>query len=104
MGIYITGGTSDPTRPGTAVRTSVPLSTTSVTLVAANADRRFVTIFNTSNRSLFLAFGPTASLTDFTAEIPKSAYFEGQEDGYTGEIAGIWASAGSGAAKVTEIS
>ena len=105
MGLYITGSiTADPSRPATAVKTSVALSETSVVLLLANIDRRFASIFNASNRSLFVAFGATASLTDYTVEIPKASYFETQPDGYTGVISGIWATAGAGNAKITEVS
>ena len=104
MGLYLTTVTADPSRPAAAAKTSVALSTTSVLLVPSNPDRRFVSIYNLSNRTLYLSFGATASLTDFTVQVPKDVYFEGQKDGYTGDISGIWQSSGTGAAKITEVS
>lgn len=103
MGLYISSITTDASRPAVAVKTNVARSDTSVSLLASNADRRFATIYNDSSVDLFLAFGATASLTSYTVKIPKQGYFESQEDGYTGDISGIWASAGAGSARITEV-
>ena len=93
----------DPTRPGTATLTNVALSTTSVVLAAANADRRQLIIANDSNRNLRVAFDATATATAFTVLLAAGAHYEAPLDGYTGVVSGIWQSAGSGAARVTEI-
>jgi len=102
MGLYLSG--FDPSLPASAVLTSVAQSATSVILIAANSSRRYASIYNSGTKTLFVAFGPTASVTAFTVQIPTNGYLELQEDGYTGDVSGIWAGAGGGAAKVTEVS
>ena len=103
MGLYLTSISADQSRPATSAKTSVAQSATSVSLLAANLDRRFVTIFNEANATLYVSFGATASLTSYTVQIPKNGYFESQEDGYTGAIDGIWTAAGAGNARITEV-
>ena len=105
MGLYISPSSfvADPSRPGVSTLSSVAQSATSVSLLSANPDRRFVSIHNTANQDLFVAFAGTASLTSYTVKVPKDSFFETQSDGYTGDISGIWSGAGSGAAKITEV-
>ena len=93
----------DPTRPSAAVLTSVALSTTSVILLASNLARRKFVIVNDSNRTLRVAFAATASASAFTVLLPAGGATEGDLDGYTGDISGIWQQAGSGSAQITEI-
>jgi hypothetical protein len=86
--------------------TTVPNSATSVSLLAANANRKSFTITNNSNQDLFIEFGATASIVAFAIRLPKlpgsniPAVYEGDE--YTGAIAGIWQTAGTGGALVRE--
>lgn len=96
--------TGVPTIPA-AVVASVADQATSTTLLAANADRRGASVFNTSVEDLYIKLGTTASLTDFTVKLVENAYYElpvGPLGCYTGRIDGIWAANGSGAALVTE--
>lgn len=79
----------------------VSSSATSVTLQAANAARRLVTIFNESTSVLYVKFGAAASLTSYTVQISAGGYYE-VPGSYTGIIDGIWASV-NGAAQVTEV-
>ena len=87
---------------GGATRTTVASSTSSVTLLAANIQRRQVIIFNNSTRNLFLTFGATSSATAFSIRLVTFGVFIDSE-GYTGVISGIW-SAVNGDAQVTEVS
>lgn len=106
MGLYISSPdvTFTPTLPGTAALTSVSQSASSVQLLAPNTARRFFSVHNNAGQDLFIAFAATATTTSFTVKVPKNSYFESQTDGYTGEVSGIWSSAGGGNAKITEVS
>lgn len=92
----------DPSRPANAALTSVTSSATSVTLLAANANRRHVIIVNNSTKILYIAFAATASLATYTVSIAALGVYIGTPDGYTGVISGIWAAV-NGSAKITEV-
>lgn len=92
-----------PAPAATGTLSSVAASATSVTILAANANRKGALIFNDSTSTLALAFASTASLTAFTVELPPNGLYEMPMPNYTGTIAGIWVSA-TGAARVTELS
>jgi hypothetical protein len=81
--------------------TSVGDSATSVTLLAANADRLGATLYNNSNASCYVKFGATASLTDFSVAMSPGGYFE-VPFGHRGIIDGIWAADAGGSMLVTE--
>ena len=93
-----------PVAAPTATRTNVAQSAVTVVILAANVARLGATVFNdpSNNSVLFLNFAATAALTDFTVRLTRNGYFE-VPFRYTGTIAGIWASAGAGAARVTEL-
>jgi hypothetical protein len=96
---------------GTLLQKQVPLtgatvaqvasSATSVTLKAANASRRSLSIFNDSTAVLYVKFGATASTSSYTVKLNAGDYFEAPLPMYQGVIDGIWASA-NGSALVTE--
>lgn len=87
---------------GTAAVTSVAASASSVTLLAANANRRGVIIVNDSvSATLDLAYAGTASTSAYTQSVPPGATWEMPLPAYTGAISGIW-SAAVGNARVTE--
>lgn len=89
--------------PSVASVTSIADSATNVTLLAANQNRKLVTIFNDSTAVLYVKFGATASTTSYTVQIGVGQYFEAPAPVYTGVIDGIWASdPGTGAARITE--
>lgn len=85
----------------TATLSNVSGSATSVTLLASNTSRKGVTIYNDSSAILYVKFGASASTTSFTIKMAADTYYE-VPFGYTGIIAGIWASA-TGSARVTEM-
>lgn len=84
-----------------AAPTRVASSATVVTLKAANASRRSLSIYNESTAVLYVKFGSTATATDYTVQIAAGGYYEMPTPAYTGIVTGIWASA-NGAAQVTE--
>lgn len=79
---------------------SVSASATSVSILAANADRRKAVIFNASDAFLYLKYGATATSSDYTVRVDPWTPWE--EWHHTGRIDGVWASA-TGAALVTEV-
>jgi hypothetical protein len=85
----------------TGTASTVAVSITSVTLVAANTARREVIIRNDTNNNLYIAHGGTATLTSAVKLKKGDTYIE---DKYTGIISGIWdSSAGGGNAQITEV-
>lgn len=84
----------------TATLANVAGSVTSVTVLAANAERIGATVYNDSTATLRLKFGATASATSFTVLLFANQYFT-LPAGYTGLLDGIWESA-AGNARVTE--
>jgi hypothetical protein len=86
---------------------TIPLSTTSVSLLAANPNRKKLIISNNSNRELYIDFDATASVADHSIKIPKvtgSGFIANYElENYTGVVSGIWDSTGSGGALVREM-
>lgn len=84
--------------------TSVISSITSVTILASNASRKGMTVYNDSTAILYLALtSGAASTTAYTIQMAANSYYEIPfEQMYTGTITGIWASA-NGNARVTEL-
>ncbi len=107
----VSGGTPLPVElNGGAVTTStiasVAQNAASVTLHAANANRRGLIIWNNAqgnNDNLFIKFGATASTTSFTIILIKGSGYEFMSPIYRGIVDGIWSNAGTGAALVTEL-
>ena len=102
--VIVGNSTVVPLRASTCARSSVTQSSTSVTLISANAARLGLTIYNrpTQSAELFVKFGPTASTSDFDVSIPSSGYYELPDPIYTGRIDGVWHSTGAGFARVCE--
>jgi hypothetical protein len=89
-------------RASTPSQSSVGNSTSSVTLLSANASRLGATIYNDdSSASLKVKLGTTASSTSFTVLLAPGGYYE-VPFGYTGRIDAI-ASVASGNARITEL-
>jgi hypothetical protein len=84
----------------TGTQTSVASSASNVTLLASNASRKGATIYNDSNKTLYVKFGATASTTSFAVQLGAGSYME-VPFGYTGIIDGIWTSV-NGSARITE--
>ena len=94
---------ANSTQVDSADLSNVATSTSSVTLLSANTDRRAVTIWNDSVAALYVKFGATASATSCTVKIAADGYYELPQPCWTGIIDGIL-SAGSGTARVSELS
>lgn len=84
----------------TSTPTNVAASITSVTVLAANANRINGYIFNDSTATLTLKYGATASATSMIVKLFTNDVWN-IDDGYKGIIDGIW-SAATGSARVTE--
>jgi hypothetical protein len=89
----------------TAAVTSVAASATSVTVIAANTNRRGLKLHSvTSSAVCYVRFGTTAataSLGGHSLDIQPGYLYE-DPDGYKGAITAIWASA-TGGLNVTEL-
>jgi hypothetical protein len=86
----------------TGTESNVNSSATSVSILAANADRIGAAVFNDSTATLYLRLSDSAaSTTAFTQKMAPYSTYEVLAN-YTGAITGIWDSA-TGAARVTEI-
>lgn len=99
-GDQITG--FDGSRPATAAITTAAMTVASAVVIAANAARRQVMVYNDSNKELYVAFDATATTAAFSVLIPANGQWVSQRDSYTGVISGILPS-GTGDAIVTEI-
>ena len=92
--------TSVPVR--TPTTTSVASSASSGTILAANVNRRGISIHNQSSSTLYLSFSATATVSNsFLGMAPGSVLFLDQQLMVTNAITGIWTSA-NGTAQVTE--
>lgn len=89
--------------PANADVTSVAQSDTVVTLLASNAARVKAYIYNEGTRILYIKLGTGATTSDFTVGLFPQNAFRLDYPAYTGQITGIWAAAGGGAAKMTEV-
>jgi len=77
---------------------SIPSSATTVVLIAANASRKSLTIFNNSTAILYVCFGATATQAGAKVPIGAGGFYEMPFNQiYTGVISGIWASANGNA-------
>jgi len=63
-------------RSSTATVTSVAKSSVSVLILAANPNRLGATIYNDSEKSMYLKFGTGATTSSFTVRIGENAYYE----------------------------
>lgn len=91
-------------QPSAAVVTSVPQSLVVQTLLASNAMRLGGLISNAiTNGFLYIKLGAGASPTDWTVKIAPGFAYELPFPAYTGQITGIWSTAGAGTAQVTEM-
>lgn len=88
-------------RGASSALTTVAYSETNVTLKAANAARRELRIVNDTDRELYLKFGDTATADDWNERLSPGTGMVFTV--WTGQIDGIWASGGTGKARVTEV-
>ena len=94
--------TVTPTQASTATVTSVNDSNADQTLLAANANRVGLNIYNDSDQILYVKYGGVATTTDFTVPIGPGDFWS-MDPVYTGVLHGIWAANSTGAAKITEL-
>lgn len=92
-----------PIKSNACTHSTVGDSASSVTILAANAQRKGASIVNTSTAILYLhmAGGTATATTAHHVQLAQNAYFE-VPFGYTGAITGIWASDAGGSANVAE--
>lgn len=96
-----TEATLDELTPASSSSTSnVSGSASSQTFLSANASRKGFIVYNDSDATLYIKYGATASATSYTEKLYSNGSYS--ENGYTGRVDGIWASA-TGAARVTEL-
>lgn len=90
-------------RVATATLSNVAANAASVTLLAANVNRRGVVIVNDSaTATLFIKYGAAASAASFTFYLGAGQTWEMPLPLYTGILDGIWTAA-IGAARITEL-
>lgn len=103
--VATTGGASVVSTVSAVTR--VATNVASVSLKAANANRKALTVHNNSAANLFLKLGAAASITagaeSFTIKMAPNGYYEAP-GGWTGAVDGIWDAADAGGeALVTEL-
>ena len=79
----------------------VATGTSSTTLLAANGARVFASVMNDSGSTVLVAFGSTATTTDYTVKLVDGAYFE-VPTAFQGLVTAVVA-AGSATVRVTEV-
>ena len=93
-----------PSQGSSAALTSVTGNASSVSLLAANTNRKTFFVYNESAATLYLAWSGTASLTSYTSQVPPNNLYEmPNASTWQGAVSGIWSSA-VGAARITEVS
>ena len=105
-GVEIKNDSGSPIPTGVAARTptttSVASSATSVTVLAANANRKGFSISNISTAKLYLSFSTPATTANCFIEVPSGAFLLLDQQMIVGSaIYGIWESA-NGTVQVTE--
>ena len=92
---------STPSASTASAVTQVAGSLVVVTLKAANAARKGLTLYNEGNQPWYVKLGAAATLTSFTVKILRDGYYE-VPFGYTGIVTGIQA-VSSSSLYVTEL-
>lgn len=87
----------------TSTVTRVASSVTSIVLVAANANRKGLMLYNDGSATQYVKFGTTATTTDFTVVLTRKAFYEMSFPLYVGRI-DVISSSTDGAIQVTELS
>ncbi len=90
----------DQSRPDSATITQLTFAAVTQLLAAANPARRKLIVYNGTNKTLFIAFAPTATLVLFTVPVAVNTAVELDLNGYTGDVSGILAAAPSSVNKV----
>ena len=100
-GNQVTSFGSTPSNYTTATLSNVASSATNVTLLASNASRKGLVMFNDSTQSCYVKFAATATSSSYTYQLFPSQTLDLGQPLYTGIIDGIWASA-NGNMRITE--
>ena len=87
---------------GTSVLSGTNRSNTAQVILPANSNRRGALFFNDSNATMFLAYSASVTTTEFTVKLSAQSFYV-VDALYTGVISGIWATAGSGQVRSTEV-
>lgn len=87
-------------QPATGTLSNVTMTGSSVQLVASNASRRNLMIFNDTGVVVYVKLGSSASSTSFTVKLVNQAYYELPFPVYTGAVE---ANGASGSVRVTEV-
>lgn len=86
----------------TSTVTRVASSTTNIVLVAANASREGLLLYNDGNATQTIKFGTTATATDFSIRLTPRMTYEMGNPIYVGQI-DVISSSTNGAIQVTEL-
>jgi hypothetical protein len=89
------------TRSSTPNSSFVNSNTSSILILASNANRLGATLYNDSTQVAYVKLGVTASTTSYTIQMLPNSYYEVPFN-YTGEIDAIWPVA-NGAMRYTEL-
>lgn len=93
-----------PSVAPTATVSSVNAANVNTTLRPASASRKGLIIYNNADKGLYLKYGETATLSDYTVKIAASGgYWEMPLPIYTGVIDGIWPADPTGSVQITEL-
>lgn len=83
--------------------TTIAASTTSISLLAANTNRRNVIITNSASTPLYISFGTIASTSNYSIKLLTGDAYESNLIVFTGQINGIWSGSPTGNANITEL-
>jgi len=87
----------------TSTISRVGAASSNTSLVAANASRIQIILFNDSNKSAFVKYGTSASSTSFSIKMPPESHHFIDGPVYSGAIDAIWESGATGAMQITEM-
>lgn len=82
---------------------NVSSTTSSQTLIAANANRKGLVVTNTDANNAYIRYSGTVSTAQWSYKIPSGVTFEMPSPIYTGTVAVIWDGDGSGAMVGSEL-
>jgi hypothetical protein len=77
-------------------------ATAPATFLRANTGRAGATVYNASDKALFVKLGSGAASDSYTLEMEPNGYYEVPFD-YAGEVSGAWEAGATGLALVTEL-
>lgn len=100
LNVITNGGADVPIT--TAAQTSVAASASSVQLLAANTSRKGASVYNDSDKAMYLKYGTTASTSSFKVKIAIGGFFAFPLPIYTGRVDAIWDSGPTGNARISE--